>query len=487
MTSTSIVEKLFLYAKKTPDKAAVIFEKEIVTYGELWDNTVRCAHLFSKLGLRENDRIIIQCRYSLFYLASIYAAHLCGAAVVLVDKNANGDMIADMAEQVDAQLAVCNMETERFANTVLYGILAEGLTEDTSMDNLAFPAPESVAVILFTTGTTGAPKGVQLTQRNTTGWATIMCEYSDSDSEVFLYAVPLNHVAPFMRLQHTIYIGGTVIFMESMMKIGKVFEYVEKYGVNALYFPPAGITMLQHLSKDKLAKYANQLGFVGSGSAAMTVSQRDYLKNMLPKTFLYTTYGSSETGLVSLYRYDNSDKPINCCGRALPGVELRIVDDGFHTVPAGRVGSIAIKSDLVMKGYYKRPELTAAVMYDGFFVSEDLGYIDEDGYLYVCGRKDDMINIGGLKVFPSEIENAALKIPGIAECICFGVSDPITGQAVKLVIRTDDTAALTAAQVQTELGRVMDAYKVPKSVEFTTEIAKTANGKPNRKFYQQKG
>ena len=142
---------------------------------------------------------------------------------------------------------------------------------------------------------------------------------------------------------------------------------------------------------------------------------------------------------------------------------------------------------MVTPGYYNRPDLNSEVFHDGYFISNDLGYLDEDGYLYVLGRNDDMINIGGLKVFPSEIENAALKIPGIVECICFGVSDPITGQAVKLVIRTDDTAALTAAQVQTELERVMDTYKVPKSVEFTTEIVKTANGKPNRKFYQQKG
>ena len=138
-----------------------------------------------------------------------------------------------------------------------------------------------------------------------------------------------------------------------------------------------------------------------------------------------------------------------------------------------------------MKGYYKRPELNGIVLRDGFFLSDDLGYLDEDGYLYVCGRKDDMINIGGLKVYPSEIENAALKIQGIVECICFGVPDPVTGQAVKLLIKTDDSFAGTVALVTETLSRTMDYYKVPKCIEIVDEIAKTANGKPDRKFYQQ--
>lgn len=287
-----------------------------------------------------------------------------------------------------------------------------------------------------------------------------------------------------MRLHHNILVGGTVIFMESIMKIGRMFEYVERYRVTALYFPPAAITLLQQFSKERLAKYADQLDYVIAGSAAMMVSQRDYLKNMLPQTPLYTAYASSEAGIVTLYRYDNSEKPINCCGKACLGVELRIVDDAFRPVPTGQVGLIAIKSDLVMKGYYKLPELNSAVLHEGYFLSSDLGYLDEEGYLYVLGRSDDMINIGGLKVYPSEVENAALKIPGIVDCICFGVPDPVTGQAVKLLIQTDASFSGTAVTVQEALGRGMDAYKVPKNIEIVDEIAKTANGKPDRKYYQ---
>ena len=485
MENTSIVEKLSFYAKQTPDKMAVIFEGTEISYGELWDKTVRCAHLLKKLGLCEGDRVICQCKYDLYYVASIYAAHLCGAAVVPVDKNSDSEMIADMAEQIDARLAICNQKAERFSNCVLYEELAESISEDTSMEGLVFPAPDCVAAILFTTGTTGSPKGVQLTQQSLTGWAIAICEFSFSERDVCLATVPLNHAAPFMRLHHYIYIGATTIFLDGMMKIALLFEYLDKYRVNGIYFPPSAITLLQMLSKDKLAGYAEQLDYVISGSSAMMVSQRDYLKKMLPHSRVYTCYGSSEAGLVTLYCYDNSERPINCCGKVISGVELRIVDDAFQPVPTGQIGMMAVKSSMIMKGYYKRSELNNAVLRDGFFISGDLGFLDEDGYLYVCGRKDDMINIGGLKVYPSEIENAALKIPGIVDCICYGIPDTVTGQATKLLIQTDGSFTLSKADVQETLSHVMDAYKVPKSIEIVTEIAKTANGKPDRKYYQQ--
>lgn len=479
----SIVEKLSQHAKQTPEKLAVVFEGEEISYSELWEKSVRLAHLFKKLGLRDGDRVICQCKHDLYYVATIYAAHLCGAAVVPVDKNADGKMIADIAEHIDASLAVCN-QIERFPNCVLYGEVASILPEDTSMNGLAFPDSDSIAVIIFTTGTTGAPKGVQLTHRNTIGWTKRCSEMNSSAESVNLIAVPLNHVAPFMRLNQTIRIGGTQVFLESMMKLGLMFEYMDKYGVTSMFCPPSCISLFQQLVKGKMTKYADQLEYIISGSSAMTVSQQDYMKDVLPHTRLYTSYASSEAGLVAISRYDKINKAINCCGKPCQDVEFRIMDDAFHSLPAGQVGLIAIKSDMTMKGYYNRPDLTDAVLQDGFFISGDLGYMDEEGYLYVCGRSDDMINIGGLKVFPSEIENATLNIPGIIDCICFSIPDSVTGQAVKLLIQTDASFSGTTATVQEALSRMMDAYKVPKQIEIVPEIIKTANGKPNRKFYQ---
>ena len=483
---TSVIEQIYHHAKQAPERLAVIFDEAVVSYGELWDKIVRCAHLYQTLGVRKGDRVICQCKYDPIFAACIYAAHLCGAAYVTADKDANDAMLNTLAEQLDAKLVVCNPKGDRPLHGIFFDELTDRLPEDTSMEGLAFPEPDSVATILFTTGTTGAPKGVQITQRGAT--ARILArinEFNASNGSVCIAMVSLNHAAPVTMLDMYLYCGGTMIFLDGMMRIGRMFEYLDKYGVTTIYFPPSGISLLKQFSKEKLAKYTDQLDYVSTGSASMSVSQQDYMRRMLPHTRLYTCYGSSEAGVVTLYRYDNSERDITCCGKPCSGVDLRVMDDEGQALPVGQIGVIAIKSDMTMKGYYKHPELNDAVLRDGYFISSDLGYLDEEGYLYVCGRKDDMINIGGLKVYPSEIENVALKIPGIVDCICFGVPDPITGRAVKLLIQTDGKASLSVASVQDALSHVLDYYKVPKSIEFVTEIAKTANGKPDRKHYQQ--
>ena len=482
----SIVERVFKYAEETPDNIAVIIENEVVSYSELWNAIVRLAHLFKKLGLRDGDRVVCQCKYDLYFIASIYATGLCNAAAVPADKDVSDESIRNLAEQIDARLVICNHKDEGNQNTVIYEELSDILPDDTSMEGLSFPDMDSVETILFTTGTTGTPKGVQITQRNASA-RTIsrLHELNLSTWNSCITTVPLNHVAPITVLERYLYCGGTMIFLNGIIKIGKMFEYIEKYAVNSIYLPPSGISLLQKLAKEKLAEYSNQLKFFTTGSAAMTASQQEYIKKMLPKTRLYSSYGSSEVGVASLYRYDIYKKGINCCGKPCKGMEIKIVDDELQSVKTGQIGLIAIKSESVMKGYYNLPDLNREVLKDGYFISNDLGYLDEEGLLYVCGRKDDMINIGGLKVYPSEIENATLRIPGIIDCICFGVPDPVTGHKVKLLVQTDGSSMITAEHVQDSLSHVMDYYKVPKIIEFVSEIAKTANGKPDRKFYQQ--
>lgn len=353
------------------------------------------------------------------------------------------------------------------------------------MEGLSFPEPDSVSEVMFTTGTTGASKGVQLTQRSMAARAISNArEYDVRSNDVSITMVPLNHIAPIMFLDQRMICGSTIIFLDSMMKLKLMFDDMDKYGVTCIFLPPTGIALLQRLSQNRLADYADRLDFFSTGSAAMTKPQQEYLKRMLPRSRLYCCYASSECGIVSVYRYDGEDRDVTCYGKPCAAVELRLVDEAFRPVPAGSVGLIAVRSEMNMLGYYKRPGLTDAVFRDGYFVTSDLGRLDEEGYLHVLGRSDDMINIGGLKVLPSEIENAALRIPGVEECICFAVPDPITGQAATLLIKTNAAFSGSVALVKEALSRTMDYYKVPKRVEIVTEIAKTANGKPDRKHYQ---
>lgn len=479
----TISERLIINAKKNPGRIAVIFENEQIDYGTLSERALQCRRLFIEWGVEAGDRIIVQGIYSSWFVAAAFATHLCNAVFIPIDKSPSADTVIALADRVEAKLIVTDFKIEGVGYHC-FDELDAALAYPADAADLTFPSLDSVADIMFTTGTTGTPKGVELTHRNLTTTAeTRVHECGISPNNVGITLVPLNHVAPMRELYLSVYNGSSFIFLDGMTKIKIMFDYIELYRVTSMYIPPASISLVAGLSKDRLSRYADQMDYVYTGSAPMQVSQQEFMRKSLPKSRLFFSYGSSENGTVCLHRYYKDFKDITCCGKPCIGVELKIVNEDFEEVPHGELGMITIKSDMNMKGYFRMPELNAEVYRDGYFVSNDIGYIDDEGFLFVCGRKDDIINIGGLKVYPSEIEVAALKIEGICDCVCFSVSDAITGQASKLLIRVKDGFDKTIADVKRELEGLLDSYKVPKVIEFTEEIARTSNGKLDRKFY----
>ncbi len=482
----TIVSRVAEHAKKTPERPAVIFEHDSIDYGTLWDRALRTAALFRSLGVKHGDRVIVQGKYTAWFVVCAFASHLNGAVFIPVDKAPQAEAVAQLAQRVGARLVVSDYHFDPVCCLDFEELEKKALPQPADEAAFPFPSLDDTADMMFTTGTTGAPKGVELTHRNIACTAeTRVHECRILPDNVGITLVPMNHVAPMRELYLNAYNGSTFIFVDGMSKIKLLFDYMKQYHVTSFYVPPAGITLISQLAKKKLGEFQDQLDYVYTGSAPMQVSQQEYMREMLPRTRLYFSYGSSENGSVCLHRYDRDLKDITCCGRPCKGVALRIMDENFADVPQGRPGRIAIKSDMNMKGYYQMPELNDSVFKDGWFLSNDVGFIDEEGFLFVSGRKDDIINIGGLKVYPSEIEIAALKIPGITDCVCYAVKDAVSGQAAKLLIKVSPDFSGGIPDVKKALGEMMDAYKVPKTVAFVGEIARTSNGKIDRKFYMQ--
>lgn len=482
----TIVEKVFVHAKLKPEHIAFVIENESVSYGELKKRIIQCAQYFTALGLQPGDRIIVQgCYYSEFVISAL-AAHLCHAVFVPIAKMSTQESVHTTAVQLNAKMTV----TE-------FAIEPKGLTKHIHFSDIktfphflpeneefTYPDPDEVADILFTTGSTGTPKGVQLTHKSHVVSAEMrLREFQIRPDNVGITLVPLNHNAPLRELYLNLYNGSTFIFLDGIMRLKKMFAYMKQYHVTSIYIPPANITILSQLTKDRISEYSNQLEFVYVASAPMQTEQQEFLRRTLPSVRLYFGYGSSENGSISLLRFDRDTKAINCCGTPCPGVDIRILDDDFNQCPVGKSGMIAIKSNMNMKGYYNMPEINEKVFHDGFFISNDIGYFDEEGFLYICGRNDDVINVGGLKVHPSEIESVVMNIDGIMDCICFQVSDPMSGQATKLLIKTDDEFSLSVSDVTNYLSAFLEPYKIPKTIEIVDHIARTDNGKLDRKAY----
>ncbi len=480
----TIVERIRMHAEAHHDKLAVVFENEQITYGELWDKIEKFAGLISEMGVKTGDRVIVQAAYTNRFVIACYGCHLAGAVFVPIEKNADKSMVEDIAKHVEAGLILSNYEFDLHPH-LTYESLEEKVCGFCSHYKFSFPTPDMIADMMFTTGTTGAPKGVVLSHKNILKTALVRVhEVEIKENNVGITLVPLNHVAPMRELYLNGYMGGTFIFLDGITKMKRMFSLIEEYKVTSLYLPPANITILQQLSRDRLHSFAEQIDYVYTASAPMQESQRAFMRQMLPHSRLYFSYGSSENGSVCLHRYDRDEKDITCVGKPCIDVDVKVVNDDFTPVKPGETGTIMIKSDMNTVGYWQRDDLNQSVFKDGYFLSNDVGFYDNEGFLYVKGRKDDVINIGGLKVIPSEIENAALSIRGIADCVCFAISDRITGQTPKLLVVKNEMFEGEVKTIFEALTAKLDRYKIPTVIEFVDSIQRTSNGKVDRKFYK---
>jgi acyl-CoA synthetase (AMP-forming)/AMP-acid ligase II len=237
------------------------------------------------------------------------------------------------------------------------------------------------------------------------------------------------------------------------------------------------------LASKEFAKFDNQIDFLYSSSAALPGGDKEKLSEILPHVRKFDAYGGSEVGAVCYIDYNSVNRGLGCVGKANPGVDIFIVDEDYKPFKATKdcPGIIAIRSNTVTAGYWDEPELTAATIHDGVIYMSDLGYIDEEGYLFLAGRRDDVINIGGLKIAPTEVEDAALRFSPIAECACTSFEHSSIGRCLKMFVVLKDGFMFDEEEMTKFLETKLEAYKIPKIYEVISEIPKTFNGKIDRK------
>ena len=231
--------------------------------------------------------------------------------------------------------------------------------------------------------------------------------------------------------------------------------------------------MLIQFSGEQLARYADKIDFIETGAAAISQADMEALCQLLPKTRLYNTYASTETGIIATYNYNSGKCVAGCLGRPMKHSKLMITEDGL----------IACQGDTLMSGYVGDPERTASILRGDTVYTSDIGMIDEDGLLHLKGREDDVINVGGFKVAPTEVEDAAMSYSKLKDCICIAAEHPITGRALKLLVVMNDGERLNKRELALHLKERLEPYKVPMLYEQVEKVARTFNGKLDRKHY----
>lgn len=481
----SIVSALAKYANEKPDTVAVIANDQKITYSELYREVQGFACYINSFGFEKGSRILVKAEPDIWFTVSCLAIHLSGNIHVPLEKTIGVSGLEDVAKQLGASMVISNIAAEGdfvFVNSEKVRNIGQNNYNESLC--FSFPTKDMVCDILFTTGTTGKSKGVILSHKAVVAVAENVKYGADIiENNVYLVPAPINHASAIRKFYVTILTGTTIVLLDGFKDIKKFYRYIEDYGVTSILMPPAAVRMILLLSKKYLAKYSSQIHHIHTGSAAFPEADKEALCELLPNTKLYFAYGSSEVGCVSMFDYSKNRGLISCVGKPNKNAHIFIVDDNRHEIKSSKEnqGLIAIKSDGAMNGYFNEPELTKQVLDGDVVYTNDIGYIDEKGFVYMLGRRGDVINIGGLKIAPTEVENIALRFSGIAECACFASQDKLGSCVINLNIVEEKEGQVDLIELKKFMASHLEAYKLPKLINKTTEIPKTANGKIDRK------
>lgn len=483
----SIAEALYMQAGLVGDKTAVIDNnEEQINYTELWKEVQGFATYLKSLGIKKGDKVVVKSSHTISYVVSFLGIQLIGAIHVPTEKSIGDEGLDSVAELMHASLVIADNYTSELPVIPVSDVRAFAQSNVPAEEITQFPESEDLADILFTTGTTGKSKGVMISHRA----IIAVCEnviYGAQIPEGNVYMVPnpINHAAGIRKIYVTILTGTTVVLIDGFMNLKKFFKYASDYHVTSILMPPSAIRIMMLMARKNMAALSGQLDHIHSGSAPLSDADKQRLRETLPTTRLYFGYGSSEAGCSALYDYNEYSDLMNCSGKANVNAEIFTVNDDWEPVDASKEnpGTIAVRGPMNMTGYYNEPELTDSVMKDGVVYTTDLGYI-EDGFLYILGRKDDVINIGGLKIAPTEVESVALKYPGISECICYAPVDAKGNMSIAMNVVLEKKTDFDQKEFRRFMENSLESFKIPKTVTIVDEIAKTYNGKIDRKAYR---
>ncbi|KGX84794.1 fatty acid--CoA ligase family protein [Pontibacillus litoralis] len=506
----NISDQLSITARDFAAKTAYIFQDQETTYQQLDGAVTRFASGLRKIGLQEGDHVALMLGNSPHFVIGMYGALRSGLTVIPINPLytpdeltyilMNGDVKAvitmdlfiEKFEKIDAYLPMMEhyivAETSDVARKSALQNKMIAFTDVVETGSLQEQFPiiddDDVAVILYTSGTTGNPKGAMLTHRNLYSNAKDSADYLGiQTSDKVIAALPMFHVfcltvslnAPLMN-------GGTVIIVPKFSP-AEVFRLAIKWQATVFAGVPTMYNYLLQageLHKEDL----RSLRLCISGGASMPVA----LLQQFEATFdciVSEGFGLSEASPVTCFNPLDKPRKPGSIGQNIVNVENKVVDEFGEEVEVGQVGELIVRGPNVMKGYYKMPEETEHALRDGWLYTGDMARMDEEGYFYIVDRKKDMILVGGYNVYPREVEEVLYRHPNVTEVAVIGVPDPNVGEAVQAFVVLKEDGAFEEELLAYSRERLAK-YKVPSSIHLIDELPKNTTGKILRRNLREK-
>ena len=477
----TIEEQIFRNANTQPNYIALIAGDERVTYAQLWERCLLAAtNVKRKYGLKQGDRIILSASANIDFIYAYFGIHIAGGVCVPIDPDTNETRY----ELIKASTTpVCTMGVLHKVEGTETIPFSDVLVSCESLDAFQQPDIEQIVDVLFTTGTTGAPKGVALNHRNLAAAAlNINTFIKNTADDVELLALPVSHSFGLGRVRCVLSKGGTLVLLGTFASMKKFFGQMEQYHCTGFGMVPASWGYIKKMSGEHIGKFAKQLRYIEIGSSFMSIEDKELLCELLPNTRVCMHYGLTEASRSAFMEFHSEHDQLNTAGKASPNVDVKIFDGEGKEQPIGAEGEVCVKGEHVTCSYWNEtPERFAKDFFNGYFRTGDCGYLDADGYIHLKSRIKEMINVGGKKVSPMEVEDVLNTIPGITDCACVAMPDPegVLGEVVKAFIVCKDDALTNVAIIEA-LRPKLEVYKLPVAIERIDAIPKTASGKVQR-------
>ena len=479
-------------AHRQPQKTAIITKDEELTFAALNQRIHGLAANLQQTGIRQGDRVGVLLPNCAAIPLSYFATQKIGAVTVILDARLKGKELQGVLKDAAVKLLIVHQQLRAEADEAfkelgripLWVVNGEG---DENFEKRFFvpAAPANLpqlradddALILYTSGTTGEPKGVVLSYRNLAQYPGVMGETAITNASTIRGCIlPMSHIVGPIVCNDLADKGFTLVIFDQINPV-TLLEGIQQYRVTVFESVPIVFQLL--LGVRDLASYdTSSVKIAAMMGTSIPLPLLRAFQSAQPHIKVIQGYGLTETSpMITLVEPERAETKMGSIGRAVRGVEVKIVDEAGKEVPIGEPGEIITRGPHVMKGYFRKLEATLARIRDGWLYTGDVGKVEADGYYYHLGRRDDMIITGGLNVYPAEVENLIYTYPGVQETIVFAIPDPKRGHVIGAALVPRPGANVVERELLTFLRGNLANFKVPQKIVVRDSLPRTSSGK----------
>lgn len=476
-----LLQAIETHAKSQPNKTAFIVDNQRISYKELYRNICKAARTLISWQVKAGDTIILSAQKNIEFIYFYFGAQMCGIINTILDASSNENRTRYIEEKVHPKICLGyispNYPSKLFSEIKLDDAEYRDCLSNDSVSS------DDTAEIIFTTGTTGAPKGVLLSYKNISSSANNINGYiQNTTDDIELLALPICHSFGLGRIRCTVINGATIILLGGFANVRLFLKAIETYHVTGFGVVPAAWAYIRKISGTRITKYAKQIKYIEIGSSSMPLSTKREMLSFFPETRICMHYGLTEASRSTFLEF-HDESHIDSIGKAVSSeVELVVMDSEGRLCPDNVSGELCVKGNMVVKSYLDEHDNSHAFWGD-YFRTGDCAFRSSDGYFYYVGRDKELINVGGKKVSPVEVEEAICSL-GVGDCMVVGREDKdgIMGEMVKAYILKGSTD-LSFNEISQRLSLVLEHYKLPSVYEWIDEIPTTQSGKKQRLSY----